>query len=105
MASNVVSPREGRSSFFRLPKKAAKRVVPFALGVYFIPVFFAVYVGLGLLDFVRNRRRTLETFDRYFAGNGFFTWLLAPFNLLMDLLSLPHRNKGVYQLSDLPKPY
>jgi len=75
------------------------------MAVYFIPAVFAVYVGLGLLDFVRNKRRTLAALDRYFAGNGFFTWLLSPFNLLMDGIALPYRNKGVYQLADLPEPY
>ncbi|HEX5268906.1 MAG TPA: aspartyl/asparaginyl beta-hydroxylase domain-containing protein, partial [Gemmataceae bacterium] len=85
--------------------KAAKRIIPFALAVYFIPGVLAIYVGLGLLDFLRNTRRTLGTLDRYFAGNGIFTWLLSPFNLLMDVISLPYWNRGVYQLSDLPAPY
>jgi beta-hydroxylase len=104
MTTNAVLHRS-RSRFLHLAKRAAKRIVPLALAVYFIPVVFAVYVGLGLLDFVRNKRRTLQSLDRYFAGNGFFTWLLAPFNLLMDLITLPFWNKGVYQLSDLPRPY
>jgi beta-hydroxylase len=107
MTTNAVLPRVGssRSRFLHLCKRAVKRIVPLALAVYFVPVVFAVYVGLGLLDFVRNKRRTLQSLDRYFAGNGFFTWLLAPFNLLMDLITLPFWNKGVYQLSDLPRPY
>ena len=37
---------------------------------------------------------TLRNLDRYFAGNGVFTWLLSPFNLLMDLLALPYWNKA-----------
>jgi beta-hydroxylase len=94
-----------RSPYLHFARKAAKRVVPFALAVYFIPIVFAVFVGLGLLDFVRNKRRTLSALDRYFAGNGVFTWLLSPFNLLIDLISLPYWNKGVYQLSDLPESY
>jgi beta-hydroxylase len=85
--------------------KAAKRIIPLVLAVYFVPGFFAIYIGFGLLDFLRNKRRTLGTLDRYFAGNGFFTWLLSPFNLLMDVLSLPYWNRGIYQLSDLPGPY
>src|SRR5262249_17299749 len=87
---------------FRLAKKVAKRVIPAALAIYFIPYLFAGYVTLGLLDVLRNRRRTLSTLDRYFAGNGVFTWLLAPFNLLMDLLCLPYWNRGLYRLADLP---
>ena len=47
----------------------------------------------------------ISTLDRYFFGNGIFTWLLSPFNLLLDVLSLPFINKGIYQLSDLPAGY
>ena len=92
------------SLMLRTSKKVAKRVVPLALAAYFIPFYLAAYVGLGLLDFARNRGRKLSSLDRYFAGNGVFTWLLSPFNLLMDVLALPYWNKGVYQLSDLPAP-
>jgi beta-hydroxylase len=89
----------------KFSRKAAKRIIPLALAAYFVPGLLAVYIGLGLLDFIRNKKRTLGTLDRYFAGNGFFTWLLAPFNLLMDVISLPFWNRGIYQLSDLPGPY
>jgi beta-hydroxylase len=94
-----------RSPLLMFSKRAAKRIIPLALAVYFIPGLLAIYVGLGLLDFLRNKRRTLGTLDRYFAGNGFFTWILSPFNLLMDVISLPYWNRGIYRLSDLPKPY
>ncbi|HVS37228.1 MAG TPA: aspartyl/asparaginyl beta-hydroxylase domain-containing protein [Gemmataceae bacterium] len=94
-----------RRRFLRYVKRAAKRVIPAALALYFVPLLFTFYVGCGLLDFVRNKRKTLRSLDRYFAGNGLCTWLLSPFNLLMDLLTLPYWNKGVYQLSDLPGPY
>jgi beta-hydroxylase len=100
-----VAPKALRPSSLRIVKKTAKRVIPLGLALYAMPITFAVFVGFGLLDFIRNKRRTLATLDRYFAGNGFFTWLLSPFNLLLDLLALPYRNKGVYQLADLPKPY
>jgi beta-hydroxylase len=86
----------------RFAKRAAKRVVPLALGILFFPKTLAVCVAIGLADVVRNQTRTLETIDRYFAGNGIFTWLLAPFNLLLDVLSLPFRNRGIYKLTDLP---
>jgi beta-hydroxylase len=89
----------------RLSRRAAKRIVLVALAVYFIPFSFAVYVGFGLLDFARNRARKLSSLDRYFAGNGIGTWLLSPFNLLMDVLALPYWNKGIYRLTDLPGPH
>jgi beta-hydroxylase len=89
----------------RHAKRAVKRLLPLSLAIYFIPKTFAFFLCCGLVDVLRNQRRTLATLDRYFAGNGFFTWLLSPFNLLMDLLALPYRNKGVYQITDLPGPY
>jgi hypothetical protein len=106
--SGIASPARSESSraaSIKFTKKAVKRIVPVALVLYAIPVTFAVYVGFGLLDVIRNKRRTLATLDRYFAGNGIVTWLLSPFNLLLDLLALPYWNKGVYELADLPKPY
>ena len=30
------------------------------------------------------------------------TWLLSPLNILLDLISLPFVNKGIYRLEDLP---
>jgi beta-hydroxylase len=93
------------AQFNRFAKRIAKRVVPLALALYFMPLQFGIFVSLGLLDFARNQSRKLSSFDRYFAGNGVFTWLLSPFNLLMDLLALPYWNKGIYKLTDLPKPY
>ncbi len=99
------APPKRKAQWPRVVKKVAKRVIPLALGIYFIPYVLAVYVGLGLIDFVRNTARKLSSLDRYFAGNGVFTWLLAPFNLLMDVLCLPYWNKGIYKLTDLPAGY
>ena len=31
------------------------------------------------------------------------TWALSPFNILMDIVTLPYINKKVYQLEDLPE--
>jgi aspartyl/asparaginyl beta-hydroxylase (cupin superfamily) len=107
MMANALTPgvRLPPSRLLQTSKKVAKRIVPLALAVYFIPFHLVVYASLGLLDFARNKGRKLSSLDRYFAGNGTFTWLLSPFNLLMDVLALPYRNKGVYQLSDLPASY
>lgn len=93
------------SSALRHARKAVKRIVPLALAIYFVPKLLVFYLCCGLVDVVRNSRRNIDTLDRYFAGNGLFTWLLSPFNLLTDLLALPFRNKGVYQLADLPGAY
>jgi beta-hydroxylase len=101
--AHVIAPR--RSQVLKITTRLAKRIVPLALAVYFFPKWLAFYVGCGLLDVLRNQHRTPATIDRYFAGNGFFTWLLSPFNLLLDLLSLPYRNRGIYKLADLPAPY
>jgi len=102
----ILAPLSG----MRLPsrrglKRFVKKAAPAALLIYLIPYVMAGYFVCGLLDFLRNTQRTLPTFERYFVGNGFFTWLLSPFNLLLDLLCLPYRNRGVYQFADLPKAY
>src|SRR5262245_42467980 len=86
----------------RVATKALKRVVGFGVAAYLIPWVLLGYVACGLLDVLRNRPRSLTTLDRYFAGNGVLTWLLSPVNLLLDLLCLPHRNRGIYTLADLP---
>jgi len=94
-----------RFQTLRFTKKALKRVLPFSLAIYFFPKLFAIYLCCGLFDILRNRKRTVATLDRYFAGNGFFTWLLSPFNLFMDVLAFPFRNPGIYRLTDLPQPH
>ena len=103
----VASPTkaEKNQQTMRLVKKVLKRTIPPVLALYFIPWVFLTYVALGLIDVMRNSQRTLRTIDRYFAGNGVFTWLLSPFNLLMDLFCLPYTNRGIYRMQDLPADY
>ncbi len=96
---------ERNQRILRSSKKILKRTIPLALALYFIPWVLAIYMVLGLIDVMRNSQRTLRTLDRYFAGNGVFTWLLSPFNLLMDLFCLPYWNRGIYRLQDLPPGY
>ena len=96
---------ERNQRILRISKKTLKRTVPLALALYFIPWVLAFYIVLGLIDVMRNSQRTLRTLDRYFAGNGVFTWLLSPFNLLMDLFCFPYWNRGIYRLQDLPPGY
>ncbi len=89
----------------RRVRRTVKRLVPLVLALYFIPIPSAIFFCFGLLDYLRNTQRTLGSFDRYFAGNGLLTWILAPFNLFVDLLAFPYRNKGIYELADLPQAY
>src|SRR5262249_25294638 len=90
-------------------KKLLTRLVQVALILaplcYFFPKLMLFYFACGLYDVSRNRRWDLALVDRYFFGNGVTTWLLSPFNVLMDILALPYINKGVYKLEDLPKDY
>jgi beta-hydroxylase len=103
-AGTLVLPTR-RTLALKVTKKTLKRLLPLALGIYFLPKVFVFYACCGLVDVLRNRQRTIATLDRYFAGNGIFTWLLSPFNLVMDALAFPFRNKGIYGLTDLPAPY
>jgi beta-hydroxylase len=72
---------------------------------YLFPWIMLFYVLCGLYDVSRNHNLSLAVLDRYFFGNGLTTWVLSPFNVLMDILALPYINKGIYKLEDLPKPY
>ncbi len=72
---------------------------------YFLPYLMLFYVLCGAYDVYRNRGLTPATVRQYFFGNGVLTWILSPFNIVLDLLSLPYVNKGVYSLDDLPKAY
>lgn len=101
----LVSSPYKKSQIFRYTKRTLKRLIPLALLVYFVPKVLIVYAVLGMVDVLRNRPFALGTLQRYFIGNGTLTWLLSPLNLLMDLLSLPYWNKGIYKLDDLPERY
>jgi Aspartyl/Asparaginyl beta-hydroxylase len=96
----VTPPRKMR--IWKTASKFLRKLVVLGLAGYFFPELLAFFLCCGFLDVARNKRRTLSTIDRYFSGNGIFTWLLSPLNLFLDLISLPYRNKGIYQISDLP---
>jgi hypothetical protein len=68
---------------------------------YIFPKLAIFYAICGLYDVSRNRVN-VTTLRRYFLGNGFATWALSPINVFLDLISLPHINRGVYRLGDLP---
>ena len=88
----------------RATKKAIRRFaiagVALFLGLVFVPLLTIFYLGCGLIDVMRNKRRDAMVFRKYFLGNGITTWLLSPLNLLVDLFCF--RNEGVYKLDDLP---
>lgn len=103
-----------RGSRRRHAKRLAKRVGVVLLlagglgaagwfGLWPIPAVFGFFLLCGILDVARHRPLTGAIVDRYFFGNGVLTWLLSPLNLLFDLLALPHRNRGIYRLEDLPE--
>jgi Aspartyl/Asparaginyl beta-hydroxylase len=99
----------GRELAARVWKFLARRVL-FPVGVlaplaYLFPKVALVYAVCGAYDVSRNRGLNVSTLRRYFIGNGYLTWALSPLNTLLDLLSLPYINKGVYRLEDLPPAY
>ena len=109
MSTTVAETLKGKELVTRIWKYFVRRIVfplavlcPFA---YFFPKIAIVYAICGAYDVSRNKPLSLSTLRRYFIGNGFGTWVLSPFNTLLDLLSLPYINKGVYRLEDLPPAY
>lgn len=109
MTTTVTEILKGRELVTRIWKYSVRRVL-FPLGVlapfaYFFPKIALFYAVCGAYDVSRNQGLNFSTLRRYFIGNGFLTWVLSPFNILLDLLSLPNINKGVYQLEDLPRAY
>lgn len=73
----------------------------FCAAILFIPRVALFYLICGFLDFYRSRNFSLDNFRRYFVGSDPLTWLLSPFNFLMDFLS--SKNHGIYQLDNLPE--
>ncbi len=108
-STTVTEALTGREFVTRIWKYFVRRVLfPFGVLVplaYFFPKIALFYAVCGAYDVGRNRELNFSTLRRYFIGNGFPTWLLSPFNTLLDLLSLPYINKGVYRLEDLPPAY
>ena len=89
----------------RTVRRIAKVILIAAPVAYFFPKIFLLYAMCGIYDVSRNDERTAELIGRYFLGNGVVAWLLSPLNVLLDLLSLPYLNRGVYRLSDLPEAH
>ncbi|RLA25138.1 MAG: aspartyl/asparaginyl beta-hydroxylase domain-containing protein [Gammaproteobacteria bacterium] len=70
---------------------------------YFLPEVMLFYVVCGAYDVSRNSNIDSRMLYRYFFGNGVPTWALSPFNIVMDIVTLPFINKKIYQLQDLPE--
>ena len=109
MTTTITEVPKSRELGTRIRKYFVRRVL-FPLGVlapfaYFFPKIALFYAICGAYDVGRNQGLNFSTLRRYFIGNGFLTWVLSPFNTLLDLLSLPYINKGVYRLEDLPPAY
>ena len=109
MTTTVTEIPKGRELATKIWKYFLRRVL-FPLGVlapfaYFFPKIALFYAICGAYDVGRNQGLNFSTLRRYFIGNGFLTWVLSPFNTLLDLLSLPYINKGVYRMEDLPPAY
>ena len=106
MSITLAETLTSRGGVTRIWKYFVRRIL-FPLGVlapfaYFSPRIALFYAVCGAYDVGRNKGLNVSTLRRYFIGNGFPTWVLSPFNTLLDLLSLPYINKGVYRLEDLP---
>ena len=87
----------------KILKRAVIAIPVLAAAFYFIPIAAAIWLVCGIIDVLRNKARTPLLYNRYFFGNGVPTWLLSPFNLLVDLIS--YRNPGIYTLDDFPPAY
>ena len=83
-------------------RRAAKLVLIVVPLAYVFPKFVLFYIACAIYDVSRNSERTPEVLEKYFLRDGLPVWLLSPVNALLDLLSLPYVNKGVYKLDDLP---
>ena len=89
----------------QLKKKSTKRVIFLLVAAYFIPWVIAFFLVCGLYDVLRNKKPDSFLFYQYFMGHGTFTWFLSPLNIVLDILTLPYWNKGVYKLEDLPSEF
>lgn len=81
-------------------RKAAVASAAVAGALYLAPFVAVFFIATGILDVLRNERKTGALFERYFLGNGVGAWLLSPVNLATDLLC--RRNRKIYRLEDFP---
>ena len=90
------------SGWTKSAKRLIKGLIVLVPVFYFFPKFTIFYLACGLYDVSRNFNLGLPLLTQYFFGNGLLTWVLSPLNIVLDLVSLPYLNKGIYKLEDLP---
>ena len=74
----------------------------FLLPFWVLAAPIVAWLVFGVIDVARNDMGgEAPVLKRYFFGNGILTWLLSPFNLVMDLLS--KRTARVLKIEDLPE--
>ena len=76
-------------------------IVPLSFFFWILPWATGIFFLFGVLDFIRHRRPDLEFASKYFAGNGFITWMFSPLNLFFDLISRRHHYR--LEIDDLPE--
>ncbi|MGI8527573.1 MAG: aspartyl/asparaginyl beta-hydroxylase domain-containing protein [Pseudolabrys sp.] len=105
----VTSPAPPVSRGSRTPVKKKIKYAGIGAGVllfaYFFPKLTLFYAVCGGYDVSRNRPFDFAVLKQYFLVNGVVNFLLSPLNILLDILTLPYINKGVYRLEDFPAPY
>jgi hypothetical protein len=106
VGSTLSKPLGGWALLRRIWKLPLRRVIiafcVLAPLAYFFPKIALFYAACGAYDVGRNTGLNLSTLRRYFLGNGVLLWMLSPINVLLDVLSLPYINKGIYRLDDMP---
>lgn len=93
----------GTLTLFRIEEAFVKNLFRILAKVAgFLLKLSLLIAACGAYDVARNKNLDKSVARRYFLGNGVLTWVLSPFNTLLDILALPYVNKGVYDLTDLP---
>lgn len=90
------------------PKVFLRRIIKRGIAVVVITWLYwpltALFITTGLYDVLRHKNKELgKVFTQYFMVNGTLTWIFSPFNVFIDIVTLPFINKQVYKLEDLPR--
>ena len=98
--THVVAPSFYGARVWNIMEKATKKsvrrwtigLILLAILAFFIPLSGILLSGLRHLRSGTQQRilKACRFVEQYFFGDGFFTWLLSPSNILLDILSLPY---------------